>query len=162
MARKLVRVEAIRFEKEIANIGESAKVAIEEMQRELAEEGKKKMQEIILTSGTNKRWTSPWRSQKTGRVRLGSSSARVDSGDMIRAVKSRIEGGRRFIARAAFGWINDFEDYFGYQDESFIHWRSGKKIPGMFALRDARLHVTQQVLPKLEKKYERRIARGIR
>ena len=141
---------------------ESAKIAIEEMQRELAEEGQKKMQEIILTTGTNKRWTSPWKSQKTGRVRLGSGPARVDSGDMLKNVGIRIEGGRNFIARSAFGWVNEFEDYYGYQDEGFTHWRSGNKIPPMFAIRDARLYVVKEVLPALRKKYERRIARGQR
>jgi len=162
MARKLVRVEVVRFEREMRNISESSKVAILEMQRELAEEGKKKMQEIIMTSGTNKRWKSPWKSEKTGRVRLGSGTARVDSGDMIRAVGVRTEGGTGTVARSAFGWVREFEDYYGYQDEGFTHWKSGEKIPGMFALRDARLYVVQQVLPALRRKYERRIARGIR
>jgi hypothetical protein len=32
----------------------------------------------------------------------------------------------------------------------------------MFALRDARLYVVTQVLPVLAKKYQRRIARGIK
>ncbi|HMA77831.1 MAG TPA: hypothetical protein VKP88_01670, partial [Candidatus Paceibacterota bacterium] len=77
------------------------------------------------------------------------------------------EGGNQ-RKTAAFGWIRNFEDYFLLQEEGFYHPRasevggsSGRRVPGMFALRDARRYVVKEVLPKLVKKYERRIARGI-
>ncbi len=162
MARKFARVDVTRFETQMRDIQESSRVAIEEMQRELAEEGKEKMKEIILTNGRNAQWKGPWKSQKTGQVRTRSGVSRVDSGDMINSVGIRIEGGRNLVARSAFGWVRNYEDYFGYQEEGFTHFRSKKWITGMFALRDARLYVVTQVLPVLAKKYQRRIARGIK
>ncbi len=162
MARKFVRVEIGRFEKQMRDIQESSRVAIGEMQREVAEEGKKKMQEIIMTNGRNAEWKGPWKSRKTGQIRTRSGRSRVDSGDMINAVGIRLEGTTGTIARSAFGWLRKFEDYYNYQDEGFDHWRSGQHIEGMFALRDARLYVVKEVLPGLRKKYQRRINRGIR
>lgn len=46
-------------------------------------------------------------------------------------------GSNQFKRRSRFGWLNDPEDYYLYQEEGFNHVHAKRWITGMFALRDA-------------------------
>lgn len=61
---------------------------------------------------------------------------RVVSGAMRDAVDSEVTERSRDRVRGKFGWIKDFEDYFGYQELGFEH-RGGVTVDGMYALSDA-------------------------
>jgi len=101
---------------------------------------------------------------RRGSDRNISSPGRVNTGQMRDAVRVRFEGGgSRKIA--AFGWINapaEDQQYFLAQDRGFTAggFRKPVEVRGMFALRDARKYVADELLPKLSQKYVRRIARG--
>lgn len=126
---------------------------------ELAEMGEEKMREYIQTRGTNRTWSRPWPSRKTPGRRAGSGPGRIDSGDMLEAVGRKFQRGEK-QSRAVFGWTKDFEDYFRYQEQGFVHFANGQKVAGMFALRDARRFVVSQQEGKA-KKYAKRIARRL-
>ena len=138
---------------------------------ELAEMGEEKMREFIQTRGTNRQWSRPWPSRKTPGRRSGSGPGRIDSGDMLKNVGRKFQRGEK-QSRAVFGWTQDYEDYYKYQEEGFRHWRAGADpnqrgnrrpavtVPGMFALRDARRFVVSQQ-EKKAKKYANRIARRL-
>lgn len=94
--------------------------SIIEIAQDTADEGAEMVRDRIETSGTVK-------SGKRGRI---------ETGAMLAAVRSEVTVTPTVIT-AAFGWLNTFSDYFGYQDRGFIHYRSGEEIPGMMALQDA-------------------------
>ena len=48
-----------------------------------------------------------------------------------------------------FGWLDDQEAYFKYQDQGFVHWLSGEKITGMLALADAGIEARQEFIRRL-------------
>lgn len=126
---------------------------------EVAEKGAEAAREIIRTRGRNREWARPWRSEKTGRFRSGSGPGRIDSGDMLNNITVQFQRGEK-QSRAVFGWIKTYEYYYKYQEEGFNHWISGKEIPGMFAIRDARREAAAEA-PQIAKKYTRRIARRL-
>jgi hypothetical protein len=126
---------------------------------ELAEMGAEKMREYIQTRGTNRTWSRPWPSRKTPGRRAGSGPGRIDSGDMLKGVDRKFQRGQK-QSRAVFGWGQNFEEYFRYQEEEFVHFRSLKKVVGMFALRDSRRFVVSQQ-EKIARKYANRIARRL-
>lgn len=136
----------------------AARQEISDMTIEVAEFGAEVVREIIRTEGTNRIWPGgPWRSEKTGRLRFGSGPGRIDSGDMLNNVTVQFQRGDK-QSRAVFGWVRTYEEYYKYQEEGFIHWKSGESVPGMFAIRDARRIMVNE-LPRIAKKYSRRIAR---
>jgi hypothetical protein len=141
---------------------------LEDMTIEAAKLGADRVKYYIATRGTNKIWGNPnsqpfrpsfWFSKKTGRYRDRSTSARFDSGDMFMAVNTKVQAGPR-ESRAVFGWVNDPENYYQYQETGFFNVKAGKSVEGMFALRDARKDVVS-ALPKLAKKYAGRISRRL-
>lgn len=157
-AERIIREEAIKMSEEIAKFGED------------------EMKSNILASGTAF-------SQKARQAGINQGPGRYRTGNMYNAVKSRVEAGGKNI-RAAFGWLGKVEDYFLYQEEGFnnkffaSYTSSGslmvengapvtrpadfpRRTKGMFALRDARLTVEQE-LPRFTKKYEGIIARRIK
>jgi hypothetical protein len=88
---------------------------------EAAAIGAETMQQIIETTGTG--WDG----------RLGPNDGRVDSGHMLNDVSydkqahigvSRTGRGSR---SARFGWIKNYQDYYGYQDQGFEN--IAKKMP---------------------------------
>jgi hypothetical protein len=131
---------------------------IEDLTIEAAKFGAEKMKEYISTRGTGVLWASAWRGRKTGVYKTTSAPGRIDSGDMLNAVGTAIQAGPK-ESRAAFGWVRNFEEYFRHQEYGFNHW-IGVRVEGMFALRDARRDVVAE-LPRLAKKYEKRIAKRI-
>lgn len=130
---------------------------LEEFTIELANYGANRMRHYILTRGTNKTWRGGWWSKKTNRYRYGSLSARYDSGDMLRAVGTRIQAGPQ-QSRATFGWTKDQEQYFSYQEEGFYNVKAKVDVAGMFALRDARRDAVREA-PRIARKYQNRIKR---
>lgn len=160
--KRFVRVDVTGAVKEISNVARAADRANSALQIELAEEGRDKMKELIETGGTGVSWERSHYakdSEKSGRLRGGSSPGRVNTGNMRDSVSVRFEGqGSKKIG--AFGWIRNFENYFGYQDNGFYHVLAGRTVEGMHALRDSRRYVVKQVLPKLIQKYQRIISSG--
>lgn len=164
--RQFARVDITRFIAQGQKITRAAQSANSAMQMELAQAGRDKMREYIETRGTRVDWQRAHRAKDkppVGRYRRGSSPGRVNTGNMRDSVRARFETGpRRTIA--AFGWIGrigEDDEYFQHQDKGFFHVKKGVGIPGMFALRDARFHVTRRELPRVIRKYEKRIARGV-
>lgn len=153
--------------------------AREDLQIEAARGGAEKMKELIEQRGTGR---NPWGyvSKKTGRfvptpmrakeiprrgtLRSGSSPGRVNTGNMRDSVAFRFESGPEKTI-SAFGWINTTgqdREYFLAQEYGFSAggFRPNMSVAGMFALRDARLYVTKELLPRLTRKYQNRITRG--
>jgi len=169
----------------LSNPNASRKI-VEEENRNLAEElakfGSERMKEYIRTRGTAF-------SAAARAAGINKGPGRIRTGNMYNSVDYRVEAGPNRVS-AAFGWIRNFEDYFGYQETGFRNiWiasytgsgklRRGpdtpfsngpivrrnpyggyKKTPGMFALRDARADA-QAELPKLSRKYKARITRRL-
>jgi hypothetical protein len=140
------------------------------LQIEAARAGADKMKELIDTRGTGRVWSRDMRAKEfpapgVGNLRSSSSPGRVNTGKMRDAVRYRLEVGKSKII-SAFGWIDkptqQDAKYFDAQEYGFYAggFRKDMNVPGMFALRDARLYVTQQVLPRLYTKYKNRIAGG--
>lgn len=132
---------------------------ISDMTMEVAEKAADKMREFIETRGTNRVWEGAWRSQKTGRYRTRSGPGRIDSGDMLKNVGVKFQRGEK-QSRAVFGWVNQFENYYKFQELGFKHAFRNVTVPGMFALRDSRRYVVSK-MPSITKKYEKRIARRL-
>ena len=160
-------------------MGKAGRIANQELQIELAEAGRTEMKRLIEERGTR---SDPWGyregsgtfkatplpakvNPRSGNLKISGGPSRINTGRMMNAVRVRFErGGSK--ALSAFGWINapaDDEAYFEAQEYGFEAggFRPDQEVKGMFALRDARLHVTQEVLPKLVRKYKNRIARGV-
>lgn len=172
--RKFVRVDVDNVLNLVQGTKQQISAARQDLQIELAKAGAEKMKEIIETKGTDNTWLRPKRAKESpgsggpiGNFRTGSSPGRVNTGNMRDSVAFRFEGGSQKTI-SAFGWINsrtgrgEDAEYFVAQDLGFTKggFRRDIEVTGMFALRDARLFVTQQVLPVLTKKYAKRIARG--
>jgi hypothetical protein len=145
------------------------------MAGELADFGAERMREYIRERGTSF-------SAAAASAGINRGPGRIRTGNMYNSVSSRVEsGGKRTLA--SFGWIKNFEEYFGYQESGFRNFfiasytGSGKlrvvggqpvirrnpfggykNTRGMFALRDARADVENQV-PKATQKYRSRITR---
>lgn len=169
MARRFVRVDVTGALNELRKVGENADIALQDMQMEIATMGRDKMRQLIETRGTGKPWTKPMRAKERGPIgslRSGSSPGRVNTGRMRDAVRVRFERGEKQV-RSAFGWIDapaDGEKYFRAQEYGMPEgirqgFRKSVDIPGMFALRDARLYVVSQ-LPRLTQKYRKRLQAG--
>lgn len=155
-------IDVTRLLQKLDDAPNEIKAEIEEFTIELAEFGADRMRTYIKTRGTNKTWgkngkPSGWWSKKTNRYRFGSLSARYDSGDMLRAVGTRIARGPQ-QSRATFGWTRDREKYFTYQEEGFYNVKADVDVPGMFALRDARRDAVREA-PRIARKYQNRISR---
>lgn len=164
--RRFVRVDAVLNSIEAKK--QATPALSQELSMEMATAGKEEIQRIIETSGVGRTWKvrplpAKW-DPRRGIDRESSSPGRVNTGQMRDSVRVRFEGGgSRKIA--AFGWINapaEDQQYFLAQDRGFSAggFRPPVGVVGMFALRKARKHVVDEVLPKLSKKFVRRLARG--
>ncbi len=176
--RRFARVDVSRTIKSLTKTEVEVNRANETLQMELAEAGKDKMQELIDKRGTGsgqwgyKRKNTFYPTYLPGKVDPPSGNlkdsggpSRVNTGRMRNSIRVRFEG-RGSVKRAAFGWINppaDDEKYFEAQEYGFTAggFRPDKEVEGVFALRDARLYVVNEVLPRLIRKIEKRLARGV-
>lgn len=69
---------------------------------------------------------------------------RIDTGEMRDAVDSRVTSQGNRGVTGSFGWIGNFEDYFGYQEDGFIHL-GGVEVQGMYAISDAAEEVFRNI-----------------
>ena len=155
---RFTRVDISAALKKIDAMKRNIPEAMEDLQIELANEGADKMREYIETRGVYGMTGRIWNRRFNGRDR--SAPGRVDSGKMLDAVGIKIQKGANKTF-SIFGWVGEFEEYFRAQEYGFSKggFRPPIEVPGMFALRDARRYV-ENILPRLAKKYENRIARG--
>jgi hypothetical protein len=177
----VARFARVDISKQLGLLKNAGKIAREEavnLAREVGVIGANEMKSQILASGTEF-------SQAARQAGINRGPGRFRTGNMYKSVDFRVEAGERG-ARSAFGWINNFEEYFIYQEQGFrnrflaaydsrggLRVKSGgpivrmnpfggyKNTPGMFALRDARASVERE-LPALTKKYQAKIARRSR
>lgn len=118
---------------------------------EVAEFGQNLVRGAIETRGTGRVWKRTYR--KNGVSRRASIPGRVWTGRMRDSVKNKVSAPGTEIV-ASYGWIDNYEDYFGYQETGFDH-PAGVEVPGMFAMADSVEPVRKRVIEGL-----RRIARG--
>ena len=156
---KVNYVNALQFLKNIDRTISEVSQEAEDLTIEMAQLGEERMKYHIENGGTNEIWGGYWRGRKTGRSTNNGGPSRVDSGDMLKAVGKQIQAGP-IESRASFGWVNNFEEYFRHQEYGFEHLIAGRRVDGMFALRDARRDVVAAA-PKIAKKYEKRIAKRL-
>lgn len=117
----------------------------------VAEFGQELVREAIETRGTGRVWKRTY--YKNGVSRGASLPGRVWTGKMRDSVKNKVNASGTEIV-ASYGWIDNYEDYFGQQEAGFTH-ETGVKVPGMFAMADSVEPVRKRVIEGL-----RRIARG--
>lgn len=98
--------------------------------------GAQVMKDLIETRGTGRTWSRTWYG-KSGNPRTGSYPGRVDSGDMLNAVDSWVGTGQSGRTQGRFGWINNREDYFRFQEGGFKHNITSENVEGMYAVLDA-------------------------
>lgn len=94
---------------------------VEQALQNAMEDGAEIMRNNIATRGTAK-------SGKAGRIETGKMS-----GDVKARVYPGTDKGNQ-VGR--FGWIDNREDYYGYQEGGFEHVNGGD-VEGMYALQDA-------------------------
>lgn len=101
------------------------------------EEGENITKHNIETRGTAK-------SGKRGRIK---------SKVMRDAVKSEMTKTSKNDAEGKFGWIDQYEDYFGYQEGGFeyVHADPTFDVEGMYALTDAGEEVWQNVVDDVKR-----------
>lgn len=123
------------FEEKLKKVNQ----ALSDVALETAKEGAEITRLHISTRGT----------QKSGKL------GRIETGEMLKAVKhsKRKAGDGRYTAE--FGWIKGTPEYAKFQEEGFTHVGGGE-VAGMYALSDAAEYVEKE----LESNLNRRL-RGI-
>lgn len=164
--RRFAVINTSPIEKAFQQMGQDAPRVMEELVLEAAQEGAKKMKEFVETRGTEEQWTKPLRAKENparGSYKDYSYPGRVNTGNMRDLIRARVQRGPKQV-QAAFGWLDPFspEDrYIEAQENGFTKggFRPDKTVRGMFARRDARLYVQTKVLPRLVRKYTKRLLR---
>lgn len=106
----------------------------------LVEDAAGMMKDLIASRGTNRQWSRAW----NGRTHSG--PGRIDTGNMYEAVTWWVSPDGY---RGEFGWLNNREPYFLYQEEGFPHWITGEMVPAMLALQDAGLAAQEDFVRRL-------------
>lgn len=75
---------------------------------------------------------------------------RIETQKMYDAVKSEMVKETKTEAEGKFGWIDSYEDYYGYQEGGFEHV-GGVTVEGMYALTDAGEEVWQNVVDDVKR-----------
>lgn len=132
---------------------DAAGSTIQEAVQDAIDAGALTMRDNIMTRGTNKEWGSSWPSRAFGR-KDRSTKARFDTGEMRDSVKARLLVSTKRRASGEFGWLDNQQDYFLYQDQGFTH-RNGAVIPAMNALRDARTEAIKVVKQRIRRIFGR-------
>ena len=105
------------FRQKMVRIEEGATDALEQAM----DDGAESMRHHIKTRGTAK-------SGKAGRI---------ESGDMLKDVKARVYPGTdKGNQVGRFGWLDNRENYYGFQEGGFEHVNGGS-VEGMYAIVDA-------------------------
>lgn len=165
--RKSAIINVSPVEKAFQQMGINAPQIMEELTLEAAQEGAEKMRELVETKGTGEQWTKPLRAKEKpprGNLKDYSEPGRVNTGNMRDLIRARVQRGEKQV-QAAFGWIDPLDandKYILAQEYGFSAggFRPPKSIAGMFARRDARLYVQTQVIPRLLRKYTKRLLKG--
>lgn len=104
--------------------------------QEMVQDGEATMKHLISTRGTAN-------SGKAGRI---------DTGRMLNAVthsfNPKTAGGN---VSGRFGWLQDKQDYFGFQEGGFHNVRAGVDVEGMYALVDAYELVSRELQEKIRR-----------
>lgn len=119
------------FEEKVRRLNDRVERVVDEM----VEEGQDRVQTRIENSGTGQTWSRTYY-RRGGGPRKGSFGGRVWSGEMRADVEQETHRGDDFI-QGSFGWIHNYEDYYGFQEGGFDHVWAGRHIKGMFAMADA-------------------------
>lgn len=107
------------------------------------QQGEQLMKETIETSGLGVEW------QRSHNGRTMSSPGRVDTGRMRDSVEHDFQdNGDSAIGR--FGWLNKWEEYFGYQEGGFFHNQANRQIRAMHAVSDAEDIVMENLERKID------------
>lgn len=158
------RINVKDLQDAFAQLAHNAPQIMEDLTLEAAREGAEKMKELVEERGTGEQWTKSLRAKENparGGYKDYSYPGRVNTGNMRDLIRFRLErGGKRVIA--AFGWIDPLgpqDRYIEAQENGFTKggFRPDLEVRGMFARRDARLYVQTQVLPRLVRKYTKRL-----
>ena len=108
----------------------------EEQAEDIARQGANDMREFIRTRGTEK-------SGKTGRI---------ESGDMLKYVRHRVDRDGRNRLRIRWGWLATRRKYFRFQENGFRHYQSGEIIPPMHALLDSYMQNRDKIVRDIERR----------
>jgi hypothetical protein len=160
-------IDSSDVENALNQMGFNAPRIMEELVLEAAREGRDKMKELVETRGTGEGWTREFRAKEKeprGSLKDYSDPGRVNTGNMRDLIRARAQRGPKQV-QSAFGWLDPLspEDrYIEAQENGFTKggFRPDQEVKGMFARRDARLYVKNQVLPRLVRKYTKRFIRG--
>lgn len=88
-----------------------------------------------------------------GATLMHSKIDRIDTEYMKGAVAADLVDVSKTHISGWFGWgDDDVKPYFIYQEEGFVHARSGKHIPPMHALLEAFVETREKFFQKLEKR----------
>lgn len=84
-----------------------------------SEEGLEEARRYVRSAGTGRSWDpSGFPDLKQGGARRYAPSAgRINTGEMLNALRAEVRTGN--TAQGRVGWLDDYEDYFGYQDRGF-------------------------------------------
>jgi len=104
--------------------------SIDELVEQIADEGQKLVYSFIETRGTGRVWARAYNG------RDASAPGRVASGQMRGDVEQRSSSGKG-AAIASFGWLDNYEEYYGLQEGGFTQDRTGIEIEAMNAIHDA-------------------------
>ena len=126
--------------------------AVEDAAQYVADEGATVMKQKIQGGGTGNTWDPSWDSMPNAKAgRHASSPGRVASGDMLSDVKGDVtRSGSSIVSR--FGWIDNYEDYYGAQENGFDNMQANKKVKGMYALSDTEFEIIREVEKRLDVK----------
>lgn len=123
---------------------DSVNQATETAMERTTTEGQEMVRGYIDTRGTaNPEYGGKGAWSRTYQGKDRASEGRVRSGRMRNAIARAIERSK-WTVTGSFGWLDDYQDYYGQQEAGFEHPApSVGKIAGMFAMADA----ADQILP---------------
>lgn len=147
--------DASKFKKWLGDAVKDVERAANSAVEAAVDAGQQSMTELIMSRGTNKSWNKSWPSRAGGR-RSASTQARYETGQMVESVNSAfhatsVNGRGSAKASGEYGWLNNQQDYFRYQEQGFTHYKSGEAIPAMNALRDSFIEAQNALKAELKR-----------
>lgn len=86
---------------------------------EAGQAGEAEAKKYVELAGTQKQWKGEFPDLRTGGRRSAPSRGREATGRMKRALSFKLNREGRASATVSVGWLNNYQDYFGYQDQGF-------------------------------------------